>query len=59
MNTIYVIIEDTGYDSVRTPHNDEYYTSEEEALKECNKLNKASGSKRDYFDVYELTLKQS
>lgn len=51
---IYVIIEANAYDGFELPHNDEFYLTEEEANEVCNKLNKNSGNRKDYFDVHEL-----
>ncbi|WP_298845623.1 hypothetical protein [uncultured Clostridium sp.] len=56
MNRIYIILEDNGYDGLKDP-DDHYYTSEEEAEKECKKLNGKYNSKRDYYHVHEMTLK--
>lgn len=55
MNKVFVIIEDNGYDGCNPPHNEVFYLSEEEAQKDANILNK--GYKKDYFHVFELTIK--
>jgi len=59
MEKIFVIIECNAYDAFELPYEEVFYLSEAEAKKDCEILNKKTGSKRDYFDVHELTLKQS
>lgn len=61
MNTIYIIIEENGYDGFECPHNDEFYLTEQEAEADCESLNKAMhGDDKKYyrFFVQDLTLKK-
>lgn len=51
---IYIIVEANGYDGYEYPP-DHYYTNEKDAQGYCDKCNKSTGSRRDYFEVHELT----
>ena len=56
MKKIYIIIEANGYDGFEYP-GDHFYIDEAKAQKECDRLNVQSSSKRDYFMVHEMELK--
>lgn len=57
METIYIIVEANAYDGYNAPR-DEFYLTEAEAITEAKRLNKEAGHRKDYFDVFELTLKK-
>lgn len=51
---IYIIVEAIGYGGFEYPQ-DHYFTDEQAAQDYCDKCNKSTGSKTDWFSVHEMT----
>jgi len=53
--TIYIILQDTGYDSVYAPDDGVYFVSKEKAQEKCDRLNRQLGYQpKDNFAPYSV-----